>query len=122
MNVKEIDWKIVDTALHSAANLGQVVWSLNQQGYDICKRTLQKKIEEKYNMTFTEYREYQLSGTTIKLIQTALGMAFAKDRVMLIFCLKNLAGWTDKQEQITIDKSETIETFLKRIKEQTDKQ
>ena len=113
MNIKEIDWKIVDTALYSAANLEQVVWALKQHGYDICKRTLQKKIEEKQSMTFTEYREYQLSGTKIKLIQTALNMAFSKDRVMLIFCLKNLAGWSDKQET-TIDTSK-IEIHLPNI-------
>ena len=77
MNIKEIDWKIVDTALYSASGLEQVVWALKQQGYVICKRTLQNKIEEKFNMTFSEYREYQLSGTKIKLMQTALNMAFA---------------------------------------------
>jgi hypothetical protein len=40
-------------------------------------------------------------------------MAIAGDRTMLIFCLKNLAGWTDKQEQIMPDGTNVIRLAYK---------
>jgi len=61
--------------------------------------TLKNHIRNRYNLTFMEYAELKLSPTKVRLVQKALKMAERGDRVMLIFCLKNLCQWADKTEQ-----------------------
>jgi hypothetical protein len=95
---KEINWDILDTALAYAANLKDVRYQLEKKGIVVCEKTIQRAIQEKHGLTFSDYREYQLAGTRLKLIQTALTMAFDKDRTMLIFCLKNICKWADRTE------------------------
>ena len=76
--------------------------------------TIENRIKENSGMTFTEYNKLKMSRTGLKLQQKAISMALAGDRTMLIFSLKNMAGWTDKVENeinlkkigITIDKED----------------
>lgn len=63
--------------------------------------TIRRYIREKHDCTFSEYRDKRMSNVRLTLVQKALQMAKAGDRVMLIFCLKNLNKWADKQEVIT---------------------
>lgn len=49
-------------------------------------------------MTYIEFREQNMVHTRFELVQKALNKAKAGDNIMLIFCLKNLCGWTDRQE------------------------
>ena len=64
--------------------------------------TIQDHILRRYNKTFTEYAEDKLSVTKLKLVQKAIKMAEKGDRVMLIFCLKNICKWQDRiEEKIT---------------------
>ena len=63
--------------------------------------TIQDHILRRFGSTFTQYAEKNLSKTKIKLMNKAIEMALAGNVVMLIFCLKNICGWTDKVEQET---------------------
>jgi hypothetical protein len=66
---------------------------------DVNASTIEKYVRKEKGCSFKEYREKKLSGVRLKLIQKAQLMAIEKDNVtMLIFCLKNLCGWTDKVE------------------------
>lgn len=66
-----------------------------------CSRdTIIRRIKEDYNMTFAEYHSLKMEHTATKLQQKAIEMALKGNNVMMIFCLKNLAKWTDKQEQV----------------------
>lgn len=67
-------------------------------------------------MTFEEYHESRISRTATKLQQKALEMALNGDRTMLIFCLKNLAGWSDKQE-IKHNLDNNYESQLRKLEE-----
>lgn len=64
----------------------------------VSEDTLKRRIDERYKKSFGEYRDEKLSTTKVKLQQKAIIMALGGDRVMLIFCLKNICGWTDKAE------------------------
>lgn len=61
--------------------------------------TMEKFIRREYKLTFAEFREIHMAGVRAKLIRTALKQAESgENNTMLIFCLKNLCGWTDKKE------------------------
>jgi len=74
----------------------------------VCKTTLKDHIKKRYGISFTEYADIKLSPTRVRLVQKALKMAENGDRVMLIFCLKNLCHWADKQELTTINENINI--------------
>lgn len=98
MKKAEICWKTVNGALSIGANSKQVRFALESEGIKICEKTLFRAIESEFDMTFSEYREYRMSGTKIKLLQTAIQTALKGNVTMLIFCLKNMCGWSDKIE------------------------
>ena len=60
--------------------------------------TVERRIKEWVGLRFAEFREQNMVHTRMMLIRTALTKAKAGDNCMLIFCLKNLCGWADKQE------------------------
>jgi hypothetical protein len=69
-----------------------------------CETTLKSYIRRKFDESYSEFQDRKMSPVKIKLVQKALQMALGGDRVMLIFCLKNLCKWSDnplpEQEQM----------------------
>ena len=65
--------------------------------------TIERAIRKKFNWTFSEYKKDIMLDTRLRLISKAISMALSGDRTMLIFCLKNVAGWGDvvKNENTT---------------------
>ena len=66
--------------------------------FDCTERTVERRIKEETGLTFPQLRDKQMTHTRHALIQKAISEALNKNNVMLIFCLKNLCGWSDKQE------------------------
>jgi predicted DNA-binding protein (UPF0251 family) len=58
--------------------------------------TIQRRLKEEKGLTFEQYHAQKIERTAVKLQQKAIEMALGGDRTMLIFSLKNLAGWADK--------------------------
>ena len=69
----------------------------------VSEDTIEKRIKENFNMTFTEYSKLKQQRTGFKLQQKCIEQALAGDRTLMIFALKNMAGWSDKLEQTAID-------------------
>jgi hypothetical protein len=90
----ELKWEVLDAILQRGATLKDCA-SIMEISHDIIER----RIFEKTGQKFGEYREDRLSKTKLKLIEVALSKAFKGENVMLIFCLKNLAGWSDNNER-----------------------
>lgn len=65
--------------------------------FECTTRTIERFIRKSYDLTFTEYREQKMVHTRFELVRTALNEAKKGNNIMLIFCLKNLCGWRDKQ-------------------------
>jgi hypothetical protein len=66
--------------------------------------TIERRIKEHSDITFAEFREQNMVHTRFNLIRTAINKGLKGDNVMLIFCLKNLCGWKDKQPE-EVDKT-----------------
>jgi hypothetical protein len=71
---------------------------------------------------FAEYKNKRREGIRVSLMQKQYEVAMQGNVSMLIWLGKQYLGQTDKQETETNTKLESIEEYLKKIKEQTDKQ
>ena len=66
----------------------------------VSQDTLKRRVEERYKKSFSEYKDQQLSTTKVKLQQKAIIMALGGDRIMLIFCLKNILTTRSKASSV----------------------
>lgn len=90
---KELDWSKLDAVLQYGASLKDCAAIM-----DCSEDTVEKRIKEKHGILFTEYRSKRMTGVKYTLIQKAIDMAKNGNVTMMIFALKNLCGWSDKQE------------------------
>lgn len=91
--VVEIDYAKLEAYLQCKANKSMCASLLG-----VSEDTIEKRVKEKYDMTFSELANDKMAVTKIKLVQVALNKAFKGDNCMLIFCLKNVAGWKDNPD------------------------
>lgn len=89
----EVDFSALDALLQFKVSMNFCADYLG-----VSTDAIRRRIKEKYNMTFTEYHALKMEGTATKLQQKAIKMALEGNNTMMIFCLKNLAKWADKQE------------------------
>jgi uncharacterized protein YuzB (UPF0349 family) len=64
----------------------------------VSRDTIMRRIKEDHGLSFAEYHALKKERTATKLQQKAIELALSGNNVMMIFCLKNLAGWSDKKE------------------------
>ena len=62
------------------------------------ENTVKNHIKKRYGITFGQYADKKLSRTRVKLVSKAIEQATSGNTTMLIFCLKNLCKWADKQD------------------------
>ena len=60
--------------------------------------TIERRIRDEWDMTFSQYHALKMQRTSVKLQQKAIEMAIAGHATMLIFSLKNIANWSDRIE------------------------
>lgn len=65
--------------------------------FKVSEDTLARRIMEKTGLTFMQFREQNMVHTRRSLINEALARSSKSDTI-LIFCLKNLCKWGDKNE------------------------
>ena len=89
----EVDFVALDALLQFRVTLSFCSDYLN-----VSPDTIQRRIKEKFGMNFGEYHNLKMQRTAVKLQQKAIEEALKGNTVMMIFALKNMAGWSDKQE------------------------
>jgi uncharacterized protein YbcV (DUF1398 family) len=60
--------------------------------------TIERRSKEFGYDSFADLRDKNMVHTRLSLVRSAVKKAENGDNTMLIFCLKNLCGWADKQE------------------------
>ena len=65
--------------------------------FECSEDTVERVIKREFQKRFAEFRDENLVHTRFMLIRTAIQQAKSGNTAMLIFCLKNLCGWVDKQ-------------------------
>lgn len=95
----EINWAELDALLQFKVSLR---FCADYMGTSI--DAIRRRIKEKHDMTFGEYHELKMERTATKLQQKAIEMALGGNTTMMIFALKNLAKWSDKEDhKVVID-------------------
>lgn len=61
--------------------------------FECSEDTIDRHIKSETGLTFSEFRESGMAYTKFTLIRRAIVMAKKGDTSMMIFCLKNIAGW-----------------------------
>jgi len=89
----EIDFKVLDALLQFKVTMEYVCDYLK-----VSQDALRRRIREEHDKTFIDYARLRRDNTARKLQQKAIEMALGGNNTMMIFCLKNMAGWADKQE------------------------
>ena len=107
----EVDFKTLDALLTAKVTLEFCA------DYLKCSQTaIRRRIHELHGKTFSEYNALKIQYTGMKLQQKAISMALGGHATLLIFCLKNLAGWTDKQDVENHVSIRRIEDIVKQAK------
>jgi hypothetical protein len=75
--------------------------------------TIERRIKEKYNMNFTEYKKTHLETTVLRLKQRMIKKALDGDNTCLIFTLKNISDWKDQVENKSDNKDNQITLNIK---------
>ena len=105
----DLDWKELDALLQFKVTCDFVADYIRTS-----PDTIQRRIREKYDMTYREYNLLKMQRTAVKLQQKAVEQALSGNcNSVMIFALKNMANWTDKNEvemnnkiEINIDSAE----------------
>jgi len=82
--------------------------------FEVSASHIEKYVKKHYGESFSEFRDKRMVHTRFNLIRKAIQKAEAGDNVMLIFTLKNLCGWRDKQpgEEDKTVKHEGLESLI----------
>ena len=78
---------------------------------NVSEDVIEKRLREDFDMTFTQYHELKLQRTSYTLQQKAIQMALSGDRTMMIFCLKNIAKWADRNET-TVETTDDVKRLI----------
>jgi hypothetical protein len=68
---------------------------------NVSRDAIYRRIREEHDMTFSEYHKLKMQRTATKLQQKAIEAALKGNATLMIFALKNLAGWSDNVKQET---------------------
>ena len=93
MKKNKIDWSKLDGMLMFDASKGVCA-----SEFSVSEDTIERAIKKKYKITFSEYKRKQLDKTVLRLKQRMIKKALEGDNTCLIFTLKNISDWKDKQE------------------------
>ena len=97
-NTKQFDWNVFDALMQFRVNKAFVADYLG-----VSKTTIDNKLKQEHDCSFTEYNKNKMQRTGFKLQQKAIEMALGGNTVMMIFALKNIANWSDKVENTVVE-------------------
>ena len=109
-NSKDINWDKLDALLQFKCTREYAAEYIG-----VSQSTMVNKLKKIKGKTFEEYREHCMQGVSVKLQQKAIEMALGGHAVMMIFSLKNISKWADKQETLH-EVATSVEEFIKRSK------
>lgn len=65
--------------------------------FDCTPRTIERFIKKNYGLSFVDFRHQKMATVRLSLMKKAIEKAEKGDNTMLIFCLKVLCGWNERE-------------------------
>ena len=101
---KELDWHLLETMVALDASLNYcaerqlIKWDKEPTSKTIkaAREVIERRIQERWKMTFTELKEQKKEPVHIKLKQKQIELALAGNVTMLIWLGKQLLGQSEK--------------------------
>ena len=101
---KEIDWiqlesvVTLDGSLDYCAERQLVKWGKepNKKTIKAAREVIERRVKERYGMTFTEFKEQKKEPVRLKLRQKQLDTAFSGNVTMMIWLGKQILGQSEK--------------------------
>lgn len=98
--ITDFDWKVLDAILQFKPT-GKVCAEIMGVSHD----TIERRIKEKFNMTFAEYRESKMAGMKMNLSKKQYEVAMSGNVTMLIWLGKQ---WLDQKEKVEENSTQEI--------------
>jgi hypothetical protein len=103
---KELDWHTLDSlatldaSLNYCAERQLIKWGeeVSQQTIKAAREVIERRIQEKFDLTFTEYKDQKKEPVRIKLKQKQIEIAMGGNVTMLIWLGKQYLGQSEKHE------------------------
>ena len=105
---KQFDWQTLESLIQVTANQDYIAErmlikdgkAVTPKSIATYRKRIQRALKDKYQLTFVQYKAQRMEGIKTQLIHKALERAIqGNSNTMLIFCLKNICGWSDKAEK-----------------------
>lgn len=114
----EIDFKKIDALCAVFCNCKEIVSVLNSFDINCSYDTVERRVKEKFGMTFAEYVEQkQMAFAKPKLRKAQFDCALGGNATMLIWLGKQYLGQVEKQEiNVTGDMSADVSAKIEEIK------
>ena len=118
---KEIDWHTLDSlatldaALNYCAERQIIKWEeeVSQETIKAAREVIERRIKERFGLTFTEYKDQKKEPVRIKLKQKQIEIAMGGNVTMLIWLGKQYLGQSEKTEVKTDQKGTLNVNFSK---------
>ena len=106
----DFDWAKLDKLLELGPKLTDAAELLG-----VSEDTIERRIRERHDLTYAEYRCKKQALVRKSLVSTAYALAMGlpphqgkPDKTLLIFCLKNLCGWSDNNNDQNVEQLQPI--------------
>ena len=109
-----IDWEMINKILSKGGRVPDVVFLTG-----VSAATLARRIQDEHGLTFSEYRELQLSETRMKILNTQLEVALEKkDPMMLKHLGEHFCGQVSQTHNKNLSVTTSVEDFFRKLHEE----
>lgn len=105
------DWEMFDKLCSLGLNKSDICDLMK-----VSDSTVTRRVQEEHQLNFEQYKDKKMSVIRQKLVQKAYDMALSGDKTLLIFCLKNICGWSDNPRDLK-DLKESVDRLVIRYGE-----
>jgi hypothetical protein len=108
----ETDWELLNKVLARGGRMEDCVYLVG-----LSASTIERRIREEHDMTFSNYRDLQLTGIRMKILDAQIDKAInEKDTVMLKHLGEHLCGQVPKSQNQNLNVNTSVEDYIRGLR------